>query len=480
MLFNSVQYMLFLPMVVALYYALPPARRWPLLLGASYYFYMCWRPEYALLLLLSTAVDYWSAIQMAARTTRRARRPFLYLSLAGNLGLLFAFKYFNFFTSSIERAGRELGILIDLPHLNILLPVGISFYTFQTLSYAIDVYRGETRPERHFGYFALFVSYFPQLVAGPIERFDHLNPQLRQPVRFDSANVRAGLQIMLWGFFKKIVIADRLAIYVNQVYGAPGDYAGLPLWLATYAFAVQIYCDFSGYSDIAVGTARILGHKLMVNFRTPYFARSIQEFWQRWHVSLSQWFRDYVYIPLGGNRGGPARWYANLCIVFLLSGLWHGANWTFAIWGALHGSYLVLSLATRKWRSAAAARMQFDRCPRLTAFGSWFVTLQLVIFAWIFFRAQSTADAWHIITHLLAPAQSPSWPPGFFTSADAALAITSLALLFGAEAAAGDAPLAKLGATRWRVVAAPAYGLLMVFVLLAGTFGSQDFLYFQF
>lgn len=358
MLFNSLQFLLFLPVVVALYFATPHRFRWALLLLASYYFYAAWRPEYLLLIIASTLVDYLCALRMGRLESRRRRKKYLVLSLGSNLGLLFGFKYLTFFNESTRAVFDQLNIFYGVPTFEILLPVGISFYTFQTLSYTIDVYRGARPPERHLGIFALYVSFFPQLVAGPIERSTRLLPQFFQHHGFDAGRVQSGLRLILWGFFKKIVIADRLAVYVNAVYANPSAYDGPSLLLATYFFAFQIYCDFSAYSDIAIGSARVMGFELMQNFRRPYFARSIQEFWQRWHISLSTWFRDYVYLPLGGNRVPTWRWYTNLLLVFLVSGLWHGANWTFVVWGALHGTYLVFAIATRDRRDHMWRRLE--------------------------------------------------------------------------------------------------------------------------
>lgn len=400
MLFNSLQYLIFFPLVVGAFFALPHRYRWLLLLAASYYFYMCWKPEYAVLIFVSTLIDYWAALQMGKTGERRKRRKYLVLSLVANLGILFSFKYFNFFNDSIRALCDSVNIFYGVSALDLLLPVGISFYTFQTLSYTIDVYKGTRQPERHFGIFAVYVSFFPQLVAGPIERSTRLMPQFFEKKKFEYDRVVSGLQLVLWGLFKKIVIADRLAVYVNQVYNHPGDFSGGPLILATYFFAFQIYCDFSGYSDIAIGSARILGFDLMQNFRRPYFAQSITDFWQRWHISLSTWFRDYLYIPLGGNRVVKWRWYYNLMIVFLLSGLWHGANWTFLIWGALHGGYMVVSNWTKPLRTMLTHKLNLN--PRLLQFARIVFTFHLVLFAWVFFRANSMSDAIQILTRMPA------------------------------------------------------------------------------
>ncbi len=355
MLFNSIEFLLFLPVVVLLYYALPHRYRWGLLLAASYYFYAAWKLEYLVLIIASTLIDYYAGLRMGAEEHQRKRRKFLYLSLAGNLGMLLGFKYFNFFSDSVRVALEQFNIFADTPHLEFLLPVGISFYTFQSMSYTIDLYRGERDVERHLGIFALYVAFFPQLVAGPIERSTHLLPQFRERVTFDYGRTTSGLRLILWGFFKKIVIADQLALFVQQVYGSPGEWSGPAVLLASYFFAFQIFCDFSAYTDIARGSARIMGFDLMENFNRPYFSRSIREFWARWHISLSTWFRDYLYIPLGGNRVVKWRWYYNLMVVFVVSGLWHGANWTFVAWGFLHGAYLVLGIVTQDWRDGAWA-----------------------------------------------------------------------------------------------------------------------------
>ncbi|MDQ7063819.1 MAG: MBOAT family O-acyltransferase [candidate division KSB1 bacterium] len=400
MLFNSFEFLVFFPIVTLVYFALPHRFRLIFLLLASYYFYMCWRPEYIVLILASTLVDYFAGLGMSRTDERKKRRKFLLMSLFANLGLLFTFKYFNFFADSLSHLFAAVRVDVHMPALDVLLPVGISFYTFQTLSYTIDVYRGETQPEKNPLRFALYVAFFPQLVAGPIERSTRLLKQFYRKVSFSEQRLRSGLMLILWGLFKKVVIADRLAIYVNEAYNHPGDYQGWPLILATYFFAFQIYCDFSGYSDIAIGSARILGFDLMENFRQPYFAKSISEFWKRWHISLSTWFRDYLYIPLGGNRVVKWRWYYNLMVVFLVSGLWHGANWTFVVWGALHGFYLIFSIWTQTARAKIRAWIGLARRPRLQGLWQTVVTFHLVLVAWVFFRANSLSDAMLILHNM--------------------------------------------------------------------------------
>lgn len=342
MLFNSFIFLIFFPTVVLLYFLLPHKYRWFFLLIASYYFYMNWKPVYAVLILASTIVTFSSAILMEYTAEQRKKRVFLIVSLLINFGILFTFKYFNFINENIIAILESMNVRWSVPNLDLLLPVGISFYTFQAVGYTIDVYRGEIKAEKHFGIYAIFVSFFPQLVAGPIERAKNLLPQFRRKHNLDPARLESGLKQMIWGFFMKVVVADRLALFVNATYNNVDAHNGTTLLIGTIFFAFQIYCDFAGYSNIAIGAARIMGFDLMTNFRRPYFAVNIGEFWHRWHISLSTWFRDYVYIPLGGNRVGKSRNYYNLFITFVVSGIWHGANWTFVIWGALHGFYMTL------------------------------------------------------------------------------------------------------------------------------------------
>lgn len=406
MLFNSAEFLIFFPLVVCLYFACPPRYRWALLLAASYYFYAAWKAEYLILILASTVVDYFAGLQMANQPLRAHRTKYLVLSLLTNLGLLFTFKYFNFFNESLRAVFNTFNIFYDVPAFQVLLPVGISFYTFQTLSYTIDVYRGKLEPERNFGIFALYVAFFPQLVAGPIERAFQLLPQFHQEHIFDAERVVSGLRLMMWGMFKKVVIADRLAVYVDAVYNNPTDYHGWPILIATYFFAFQIYCDFSGYSDIAIGAARVMGYNLMDNFRQPYFSQTIAEFWRRWHISLSTWFRDYLYIPLGGNRTTAWRWYVNLFVVFVVSGLWHGASWTFVVWGALHGGYLLLTIWTQPARQSLLQAVGLDRRPTVHHLLAVFVTFHLVCLAWLFFRANTVNEAFLLLQNVTQFSQS--------------------------------------------------------------------------
>ncbi len=367
------------------------------MLVSSYYFYMCWIPQFILLIMFSTTVDYIAGIMMGRTQEQKKRKKFLLASIFINLGILFTFKYFNFFMGSVESVMQLLHIPYNLTYSNLLLPVGISFYTFQAMSYTIDVYWNRIKPEKHLGIFALYVTFFPQLVAGPIERSENLLPQFYKKYDFDAERIADGMRLMLWGFFKKIVIADRLGVFVDFVYNYPSYYTGIFYIIATIFFAFQIFCDFSGYSDIALGSAKIMGFNLMKNFDKPYHSRSIHEFWKRWHISLSTWFKDYLYIPLGGNRVGKNRHYLNLFLTFLISGLWHGASWTFVAWGALHGFYLVFGLYTKRIRTLIAEKTGLTKLPKFHALLQTATTFVLVCFAWIFFRSNNIKDAFHII-----------------------------------------------------------------------------------
>jgi alginate O-acetyltransferase complex protein AlgI len=397
MLFNSLQFALFFPLVVLLHFSLPHRFRWMWLLFASYWFYMSWEPRYIVLLVGCTFLAWGTGLLMGRAATTAARRGWLIAGLAGNLGALFFFKYFNFANDSLTKAAEALGGRNPLPAADVLLPVGISFFVFQAVSYSIDIYRGRMEPERHPGHFALYISFFPQLVAGPIERATNLLPQLKSKVSLVPENVVSGLKLMLWGMFKKVVIADRLAVFTDAVYDNPAAHSAPDLLLATYFFAFQIFCDFSGYTDIAIGAAKVMGYDLMKNFDRPYFADSVADFWRRWHISLSTWFKDYLYFPLGGNRVAKGRWALNVLVVFLVSGLWHGAAWTYVIWGALHGLYLVGEDLTAGLRNRFAEVTGLARFPRLRKGLAIFATFHLVLFAWIFFRARTLSDAWLIL-----------------------------------------------------------------------------------
>ncbi len=479
MLFNSLEFIIFFPIVVAFYFAINPKYRWILLLIASYYFYMCWNYKYIVLIAFSTIIDYLAGILMYRTKRKRIRTLYLLASLTTNLGLLFFFKYFNFFGESINYLFSKFNIFYHVPTYHYLLPVGISFYTFQTLSYTIDLYKENRKPEYHFGKFALFVSFFPQLVAGPIERSVNLLPQFHKNFSFDYERVKSGILLMCWGFFKKVVIADRLAEYINQVYNNAPEYTGVPLIMATIFFAFQIYCDFSGYSDIAIGSAKIMGYDLMTNFRRPYLAVNIQDFWHRWHISLSTWFRDYVYIPLGGSRVAKWRWHTNLFITFLVSGLWHGAEWTFVIWGALHGFFLVFANMTKSVKARINEAIALTRVPQLHKVLQIFVTFILVLFGWIFFRANNTADAFLIIRNLFNFSGSQHLNL-FRVPSDLPIAFVSIGLLIFIEIIEERAQLYERMQQLTRPVKWAILTVLILAVFILGMWEAQDFLYFQF
>lgn len=386
MLFNSFHFLIFCPLVLLLHYLLAPRFRWVLLLLASYYFYMSWNPWYLGLILLSTAVDYIAAIKIDQTERKALKKRWLYASIITNLGILFTFKYFNFFADSLQEFLQTMGLNISPVALDLILPVGISFYTFQTISYTVDVYRGQIKPERHLGHFALFVSFFPQLVAGPIERAGNLLPQFKKQKKLTTTDVHTGINRILYGLFKKVVIADQLAFYVDHVFSDIAGTPGLVIMLASFFFLVQVYCDFSGYSDIAIGVAQLLGFKLMINFSRPFLSTSFTEYWQRWHISLSQWVRDYIYIPLGGNRVSTARLSMNLLLAFTVMGLWHGASWTFVLWGILHGTMLVLERFSKKSVVPLLPRWVSNTL-------GWTIVMITFGLSMIFFRAENTPDA---------------------------------------------------------------------------------------
>ena len=492
MLFNSFEFIVFFPAVVGIFFILPEKyRRW-FLLAASYYFYMCWRVEYAAVLLSITLIDYWVGLRMGSCTAKAQRRKYAIVSIVANLGILCVFKYLSFFNESARCVFTFFGKPYAVPYLDIILPMGISFHTFQTMAYTIDVYRGQQKPEKNFGTFALYVVFFPQLVAGPIERAGHLIPQFYKKHRFVPERISFGLKLMAWGFFKKIVIADRLALLVNRVYSNPHEFNGVPLILATVFFAFQIYCDFSGYTDIAIGAARVMGIKLRQNFNAPYLAESIRDFWHRWHMSLTSWFRDYVYFSLGGNRVGVWRWYMNLYVVFLLCGLWHGANWTFIIWGALHGSYYVFSVMTKELRARWVAFIHLDKFPILFSMTKVLITFTLVCFAWIFFRANTLSDAWYITTHLFDMRGIDHLLAGLKVSnaTERLLGMNKISIVlsfilvgficFFDFLQISGRSLLKILSSKPASIRFTVYYALLLAIIFMGTLGKSKFIYFQF
>lgn len=488
MLFNSLEFALFFPTVTILFFLLPHRFRWLLLLLASCFFYMFFKPVYILILAFTIVIDYFAGIWISGEPDKKKKKFLLLLSIIANVGVLCVFKYYNFLAENINIVQEELHRSGKIPLLNIILPIGLSFHTFQAMSYTIEVYRGKQQPERHFGIYALYVMFYPQLVAGPIERPQNILHQLHEEKKFSYENIKSGLLLMAWGLFKKVVIADRLALFVNQVYNNPYEYKGLPLIIGTVFFAFQIFCDFSGYSDIAIGSARCMGYNLMTNFDRPYQSVSIGEFWRRWHISLSTWFRDYVYIPLGGSKVGRLKWYRNLLIVFLLSGLWHGANWTFLIWGLLHGIYLIAE--TLFYDVFGTLR---NASGRLTLLVKRVVVFVLVSFAWIFFRAANVSQAWYIVKNYLSdvPAQIKEAVLNAHLSRlrllyleqsgkefyVALFFILAMMLIHKVQKNVGFDKwlLRQSSPVRWTMY----YAIVLIFVFF-GVFNHSDFIYFQF
>lgn len=400
MLFNSFSYAVFLPVIFIIYWFIPHRFRCILLLSASYYFYMSWNPKYVVLILGTTVVSYITGILIERTGNTLQKKMYLVLSIILCMGVLFIFKYFNFFIENLSSILDMFTIKMHPTTLRLLLPVGISFYTFQTMSYVIDVYRGDIKAEKHFGYYAAFISFFPQLVAGPIERTSNLLPQIKREQKFSEQKTFDGLKLMLWGYYKKLVIADTLAPYVDKVYNQLELYQGFSLMIVAFFFSLQIYCDFSGYSDIAIGTAKLFGIDLMKNFDAPYFSKSVKEFWRRWHISLSTWFRDYIYIPLGGNKCTRIKCYINLMLTFLASGLWHGANWTFLYWGGVHGAAQIVE-------DICNPILKKIRVYKVGRFVIWGLVFTFCNMAWVLFRAPTLMEAIYVYKNMLIDIDVP-------------------------------------------------------------------------
>ena len=468
MIFNSVHFIFFFIATTILYYALPHRFRWAFLLAISCYFYMVFRPIYILILAGTIVVDYVAGLFLESTTNPRRKKIFLVASIIANVGVLAVFKYYNFINDNLTELLGVFHLKNEIPMLRILLPIGLSFHTFQAMSYTIEVYRGKQQAEKHFGMYALYVMFYPQLVAGPIERPQNILHQLKEKVVFNYDHIVSGLKLILWGLFVKVVIADRLSIYVDIVYNSPEHHSAISSLVATLFFTFQIYCDFSGYSSIAIGCAKVLGIDLMINFRRPYMSTSIREFWSRWHISLSTWFRDYLYIPLGGNRVSVYRNMFNLFCVFLVSGLWHGANWTFIIWGALHGFYLIMEIV-------------FDRLVpsiKLPRSIRWILNFVLVAIAWIFFQASNFQTAKQILKNIY------TFKPGPLYIGNASYLVYSffaILFLFAAEYNAEklNNRYAWLYSER-KVLRWSAYLLLILTLLSIGVFNGGQFIYFQF
>lgn len=478
MLFNSLDFALFLPVVFALYWLLNRFHvryQNALIVAASYFFYGWWDWRFLSLILFSTLVDFTVGIKLENAKKPNLRKALLWTSIIVNLGFLGFFKYYNFFLDNFIQAFSFFGGEFTAQSLNIILPVGISFYTFQTLSYTIDVYKGNLKPTRDFVSFAAFVSFFPQLVAGPIERATNLLPQFYQHRKFDYNKAVDGMRQILWGFFKKVVIADNCAEYANMIFNNSGDHSGSTLLLGAVFFTFQIYGDFSGYSDIAIGVSRLFGFDLMKNFAFPYFSRDIAEFWRRWHISLSTWFRDYLYIPIGGSRGGKWMQVRNTFVIFIVSGFWHGANWTFIVWGALNAIYFLPLLLLNKNRSNLDIIGKGRLFPRAKEVGGMAISFVLIIFAWIFFRADNLGHAFSYIQGI--------FNSSLFSMPSVLPKLTLMLLAFflvvewlgrEGEFATNQFLLKQPRFVRW------GFYLLIVFMIALFSGKQQEFIYFQF
>lgn len=479
MLFNSLGYLFFLPIVFLIYWYLNNKKleyQNIFLLLVSYYFYSCWDWRFLFLLIFSTALDYFTAIKMFESKTIKTKKFWFWLSILINLGFLGVFKYYNFFATSFAEALSNIGLHTNFWTIQVILPIGISFYTFHGLSYVIDIYKGRITPERNVVSYSLFVSYFPLLVAGPIERATHLLPQIHKKRAFNYAQTMDGLRQILWGLFKKMVIADNCAEFANLMFDKPDSFNGSSLLLGAIFFAFQIYGDFSGYSDIALGTSKLFGIDLLKNFNYPYFSRDIAEFWRRWHISLSSWFRDYLYIPLGGSKASTIIKIRNVFIIFIVSGFWHGANWTFIFWGLLNALFIMPSILLKTNRNNLEIIAQNKLFPTIKEGFQMLLTFGLTTFAWIFFRANNLGDAFHYIEGIcsFSSLSMPSKRPSFF--------ILPLLLFFifiewlGRE---NDFGLQKIG-LKWPQTIRWSFYILLVLIILLLTGKEQEFIYFQF
>ena len=475
MLFNSIDFVIFYVLVTTLYFTCPYKFRWVILLAASCYFYMAFVPIYILILGFTIVIDYFAGIYIERATKPHQRKMLLAASLCANIGILAVFKYYNFINLNLDIVFHKFNFENPIPYLSILLPIGLSFHTFQAMSYTIEVYRGNQKAEKHFGIYSLYVMFYPQLVAGPIERPQNILHQMHAKYPFNYDLMTSGLKMILWGFFKKLVVADRLSIYVSSVYNNPDLHNGTSIVVASLFFAVQIYCDFSGYTDIAIGCAKTMGFDLMKNFNRPYFANNIQDFWRRWHISLSTWFRDYLYLPMGGSRVKTYRRYINLFTIFLVSGIWHGANYTYIIWGVLHGFYSVVYVAVKPYLPPLPKN---PFAAKIVNTLSILLTLVLVTFAWIFFRANTVADAFLLISRLKTFGGPLFMGDGISNFGHCILAIV---ILFAVEYKMEYFPqkfnfyYSPNMVLRWGSLA-----FTVFLILILGVFNGGQFIYFQF
>lgn len=478
MLFNSFEFLIFFPLVVAVYFLLPFKARKFFLLAASLYFYMSFIPKYIAILGFTTVIDYTAARLISKFSERKALKKTVFIvGVLLNVGLLVTFKYLGLLGDTINFFGHMVSMkTVVLPEL--ILPIGISFHTFQSMGYLIDVYKGSVPAERNFFDFALFLMFFPQLVAGPIERTSNLMGQLKEKHYLKAENISFGGRMMLYGMFKKVVVADSLAMVADRVFNNVEKFSGFGLIIGVLCFTFQIYCDFSGYSDIAIGCAKIMDINLMKNFDTPYFSASVPEFWRRWHISLSTWFKDYVYIPLGGNRVSKPRWVLNQLITFTVSGIWHGASYTYVVWGFLNGVYIVVSRFVKPLKEKLAKLLRVENKPFITKPFSILVTFLLISFSWIFFRANSFGDAFYIIRNIFAPTALDLGDISAFRIGVCIGAVILLMTIEGIMSAGGRAVAAFHRAPHALRVAG--YGVMVAIILIFGAFGENQFIYFQF
>ena len=481
MLFNSIEFAIFLPIVFILYWFVTSNNlklQNFLLFAASYLFYAFWDWRFVFLLIFSTLLDYYTGIKMSDAKNQKSKKFWFWLSISVNLGFLGVFKYFNFFAESFASALNDIGLHLNPWTLKVILPVGISFYTFHGLSYVIDIYKDRIKAEKNFIDYAVFVSFFPLLVAGPIERATHLLPQIQKKRTFDYTKAVDGLRQILWGLFKKVVIADQCSEYANQIFNNSADYSGSTLVIGAIFFTFQIYGDFSGYSDIALGTARLFGIDLLKNFAFPYFSRDIAEFWRRWHISLSSWFKDYLYIPLGGSKGGMWMKIRNTFIIFLVSGFWHGANWTFIVWGALNAIYFLPLLLTNNNRNNLETVALGKLLPNLRELFSILLTFSLTVFAWIFFRAENLA---HAFQYILGIFKNPSsfLLLGIYWKYKTIIILIAIFVIIEWLGRDGQFAISNLG-LKWKrpIRYAMYYSIIIAIFWFGGK--EQQFIYFQF
>lgn len=500
MLFNSLEFIIFFPIVVGLYFAIPKRYRWLFLLGSSYYFYMAWNPKYIILILLSTVIDYFAANQMGKQKEQSSKKKYLYLSLIINLGLLIGFKYLGFIDENIRALFEVLGMAYhDPPPFieKIVLPVGISFYTFQTLSYTLDVYKGVTKPEKHFGVFALYVAFWPQLVAGPIERSNQLLPQLRKSWDFDYERVRSGMFRILVGFFKKVVIADRLAYYADFMYDNYDMASGWTVAIGAACFAVQVYCDFSGYSDIAIGSARVLGINLMENFRRPFFAKNLADFWTRWHISLSTWLTDYIFFYLGAYKAQGLKVIFNVMLVLSVCGLWHGANWPMILSFSLIGVFMSIRYL---WQANVIRNIRrsntYKLMQKVPDSVHIIITFALLVYGFMLFRVNGTVRElaaagidvpwWEIArelyTKIMYLGEANYFKEMVYSKGIThfVIAVAGVFTLFLTESLIKDTPIEEIVLKKGKLFRWATYSFLLICVFWFGVYGSREFFYFQF